>query len=301
MWDVPAAERDNLVGLNLSGRRQAGDAGFGLHDTRTWTASFAFDPATMTSTPPITWPSEPAEQAFHDSFGYQPGFFFSPDTGFVYFWDEGASTVLPARGVYSTPITDVTGDPIEEFYGFTVGGFPLGTGNPGDDHVHFGVHAEVLSSTEEYAMVRIWNRPYEAQLKATVDFGGKVTFSVDENIGGKLDEPYLVVGLHEGVEYVDGSAFGGFMPVGGASAEAALAAARAGRLAASADEVKFLVWTGPAIGTGVTAELGGFEVEHSDGLPGFAYELYRNGNVFVQEGHVQAGFAGVSSFMPVIR
>ncbi len=302
MWDVPDPSRDDLVGVNLSGRIMPGDAGFGLNATEQWTSNWAYDPATGETTPDVTWESKPPVQAFHDSYGYTPGFFFSPETGFVYFWDEGASAVLPTRGVYSTPVTDVDGDPFEALYGFTVGGYPLGTGNPGDDDVHYGLHAEVLMSNDEYAMVRIWNRPYEAYTDAAVDIHGKTTFYVNENIGGKLSMPQFVVGLPENVSYVEDSAFGGFTPVGGGSMEEAIELAEAGKVASAADEVKYLVWAGDDIGTKTSLELGGFEVEkNGEGQVIYDYNLYREGNVFVQGGKIQPGFAGPVIFMPSVR
>jgi len=301
MWDVLDANRDDLVGQNMSGRVMPGDAGFGLNATEPWSASYDFDPNTMTSSPPNEWEARPPVNSFHDSMGYQPGFFYSEDTGYVYFWDEGASTVLPTKGVYSTPITNVDGSPLEAFYGFTVGGFPLGTGNPGDDQVHYGLHAEVLSANDQYAMVRFWNRPYEAQLAAMDTVDGKTTFYVDQNIGGKLVMPYLVVGLPDNVSYVADSAFGGFMAVDGGSMEEALAAARAGRQAANAADADYLVWSGDDIGTAVTRALGGFEVEKSDtGSVVYSYQLYREGNTFVQEGHLQSLPGGVLVNLPVV-
>ncbi len=302
MWDVLDANRDELVGRNMSGRIMPGDAGFGLNETEAWSASYEFDPETGEATPPNTWDSRPAVAAFHDSYGYTPGLFFSPDTGFVYFWDEGASAVLPTRGVYSTPITDTDGEPLEALYGATVAGFPLGTGNPGDDHVHYGLHVEVLSSTDEYAMVRIWNRPYEAEILATIDVKGKTTFYVEENIGGALEMPYFVVSLPEGATYVADSAFGGFMPVGGETMEEALAAAQSGLRAAQANEVTHLVWTGATIGTGKMAEMGGFEVETADrDAVAYMYDLYREGNSFVQRGSVKPMFDGNQLLFPIIR
>ena len=302
MWSVPDAERDDLVGENLSGRVMPGDAGFGHGFTEAWTASYEYDPETDTSSGTEHWPGRPAEQAFHDSYGYTPGWFFSPDTGFVYLWDEAASAVLPAKDVYTTPITDVDGNPIEAFYGFTVGGLPLGTGNPGDDHVHYGLHMEVLRSDEMSATVRIWNKPYEARMQVMTAVDGTTTFYVAENIGGRLEMPFLVVELPKNVAYVEDSAFGGFMPYDAMSAEAALDAARSGASPASGTAVKYLVWSGDDIGTGVKAELGGFEVEQTgSGNVEYGYKLYREGNQFVQEGKVTASAGGPHALLPVIR
>ena len=234
--------------------------------------------------------------------GYTPGLFYSPDTGFVYFWDEGSSAVLPAKGDYSTPITTVDGDPFVALYGATVGGFPLGTGNPGDDHVHYGLHAEVLMSNEQYAMVRIWNRPYQAAITAAAGVDGLTTFSFAPNTGGKLEDPYLVVELPDGAEYVADSAFGGFMPLGGETVAEALAAAQAGQRATAVDEVQFMVWNGADIGVGETPAPAGFQVTYSGpGRPVYPYDLYRTGTTFVQSGHVQTGYSGPTAWMPLIR
>ena len=81
-----------------------------------------------------TWASEPPVMAFHDSYGYYPGFFY-PGGSFVYYIDSDASAALPAKGPYSTRIVDLDGNLIEAFFGVPIGPGGLGTGNPGDAHV----------------------------------------------------------------------------------------------------------------------------------------------------------------------
>jgi hypothetical protein len=74
------------------------------------------------------------------SYGYYPGLFYSPETGFVYFHKFDSTALLPAKGTYSTCITATDGILLTDLFSDTVEGFPLGTVNPGDDHVHYRLH-----------------------------------------------------------------------------------------------------------------------------------------------------------------
>ena len=172
-----------------------GDALFGLTPTQMWQSRLNYDPETDTSEEEKSWPSQPAKTAFHDSYGYYPSLFFSEETGFVYFNDAAGSVVLPAKGPYSTLITDPEGNVLTDLFGATVAGFPLGTGNPGDDHVHYGLHAEVVDGNDMQATVRLWNKPYQVTLSSmtegVIPSGDPLTttFTIGENIGGKIENP----------------------------------------------------------------------------------------------------------------
>ena len=74
------------------------------------------------------------------------GFYYGPpcDSGLRCWANLGGSAVIPAKGVYSTRITHFDGTPYTELYGSTVSGMPLGSGNPGDDAVNYGVSVELL-------------------------------------------------------------------------------------------------------------------------------------------------------------
>jgi uncharacterized repeat protein (TIGR01451 family) len=91
--------------------------------------------------------------------GYFPGLWYRPANGGVYWWHSQSSAVVPAEDIYSTKITDVNQNPFPALYGATVAGFPLGTGNPGDDGVQYGVHLAVISkaSNGSWGIIKVWN------------------------------------------------------------------------------------------------------------------------------------------------
>jgi M6 family metalloprotease-like protein len=291
-WDTPDPNRASLTGRNLGQRVTAGDAAFGLLTSRAWSASYDFDPAGTPPTESKSWKGRPPVPAFHDSYGYFPGFFYDPTGQVYYLWDPGASAVLPAKGVYSTRVTDLNGELRTDQFDKSIGGLPLGTGNPGDDHVHYGLHVEVLESQAEYGVVRIWRSLYETKLYAGIDMAeevggtGDMAFRIDENIGGKLEKPRLVVTLPPGLRYVPGSAGAGWTPVSGT------AAATAGQM----------VWTGNDIGTGTAVDLGGFQVETLSGAGALVQvDLYRQDTIPVQSLKIAVGTPPTAVFVPLIR
>ncbi|WP_374689721.1 immune inhibitor A domain-containing protein [Promineifilum sp.] len=300
-FDTPDPIQDGQQGIKLSGRVLPGDATFGLVETQAWgPVRLGYDPETGESVEVKSFEGLPPEPAFHDSYGYYPGLFFSPDTGFVYFNDSDASVVLPARGPYTTRVTDQAGHLLPDLFGALVAGFELGTGNPGDSHVHFGLHAEVLEGSEEQATVRLWNRPYEVRLSSTSEgvVGGeepvRTTFTIGENIGGKIEEPLILVALPEGVSYVEGSGFGGLGPLG----EEALAQLPLARAAATT----YLAWRGDDIWTGASVEPFGFEWTAADGVGDVTLEvtLYRNGSEWFQTEVVEVSQYPYGTFLPVM-
>jgi hypothetical protein len=279
--------QDGWVGYTVYGRTKSGNAAFGLTPTNEWTARLGFDvDAGEYMTTPLetkTWDSMPPVPAFHDSYNYYPGFYY-PGGSFVYLHDSDSSVVLPAKGDYSTRITDVDGDPLEALYGVPIGPGGLGTGNPGDDHVQFGVHAEVLSAEEDdsSATVMIWNNLYEVE--TAIDMGtsslmhgdvAEAEYQITENIGGKLENPLVIVEVPAHTNYIWGSAYGGLTPIiedGLQSPQDAAAFVAsvgfeeiAGRARSAAPEidpiaenVHYLVWTGDDIGTSMDSPVFGF-------------------------------------------
>jgi immune inhibitor A len=102
-----------------------------------------------------TWvfPSKPPVTTFNDAKGYYAGFYYgSPcPPGYVCFSNRDGSAVIPSRDIYSTRITTFDGRPMYSLYGATVSGFPLGSGNPGDENAQYGVHINLLSKTPDNA------------------------------------------------------------------------------------------------------------------------------------------------------
>ena len=95
---------------------------------------------------PWNFPSKPAVNRFDDALGYYSGFYYGPPcaSDSKCWANRGGSAVIPAKGTYSTRVTHFDGTPYTELYGKTVRGMPLGSGNPGDDAVNYGVSIDLL-------------------------------------------------------------------------------------------------------------------------------------------------------------
>jgi len=292
-FDTPDPARGEFVGINLNGGILAGDAAFGLTRTAPWTARRVLDPTTGTPAETKSWESRAPVPSFHDSYGYYPGVFLAPDGG-LYFHDVDASAVLPSKGPYSTRITDVDGNAAPELYG-QAGAFVLGTGNPGDDLVHFGLHATVVTSSERRATIEIWTRPFEVVVRGSSTGAGSDTgvgatalsLELVENIGGKLVDPAVVVALPPGVEYVPGSATGGLTPVDpssdigrGVTTQAVADGLGRGSLAAhERSDVRFLVWRSDLLPTKTGVAPFGFRYRAKPGVSGsIRADLFKNEN-----------------------
>ncbi|MEA3337420.1 MAG: immune inhibitor A, partial [Chloroflexota bacterium] len=223
------SQNGGWVGPTPSGRALPGDGAFGHTPTNEWTAHLGYDyDAGQYVDPPIeekTWPSEAPVTAFHDSMGYYPGFFYPGEGDYVYLNDDDASAAVPAQGDYTTRVTWPDGTPFEALYGVPIGPAGLGTGNPGDSNVQWGVHVEVLEQSEEQATIRFWNSMYEfdggiTQTPSTnpVVQGSFIDVDVTAtNIGSPIDA-FMVVPIDPDTEYVMGSAYGGATPLTSAAA-----------------------------------------------------------------------------------
>ena len=174
IWD-PVAGRSAPV---ISNRRGASDGAFTLDTTPAWNLHDYADVAN----PVYDFGSKPAVPAFHDSMRSVPGWYLNT-LGSVSRVDRAASVVVPAQDIYTTRIRsleadelhlDYNGD-ITAFWGYTVGGLPLGSGNPGDDNVQYGLHAQVMSQAADgsYGTVKLWN--------AMNEFDGGVTQTASTN------------------------------------------------------------------------------------------------------------------------
>lgn len=313
--------QDGWVGYTMYGRTKSGNATFGLVDTNEWTARLGLnvDTGEYMTTPleTKTWPAMPPVPAFHDSYGYYPGYYY-PGGSFVYLHDNDSSATHATKGPYTTRITDPDGNLLEALYGVPIGPAGLGTGNPGDDLVHYGLHIEVVDSSDQQGTVQLWTDPYAVEMSIETDLSyvvtdtGTVTMSVAENIGGRLDNPYIVVELPANVEYVPGSNFGGIVPVeGGAFSSPAevLDHVRAAGFenlqsqAAAAQTVRYLVWSGGQIGTMMGTPPFGFDVMPTGAIttpPGFAVSLYKDGTDLFQSDVLAPMLQGTRLTLPVI-
>jgi len=96
---------------------------------------------------------------FNDALGYYPGLRFRPANNGLYFWDAPASLVVPAKDSYTTRITWGDKSPATDLYGIDLGDTILGSGNPGDAAVQYGLHLAVLANAKngEWGIIQVWN------------------------------------------------------------------------------------------------------------------------------------------------
>ncbi len=67
--------------------------------------------------------------------------------------------MVPAKGGYSTKITWVDKTPATDLYGFDIGDTVLGSGDPRDDGVQYGVNIAVLDKAKDgsWGKIAVWN------------------------------------------------------------------------------------------------------------------------------------------------
>ena len=70
-----------------------------------------------------------------------------------------ASLVVPAKGGYTTGVTWDDKTPATDLYGADLGDTILGSGNPRDDHVQYGVNIAVLDKARDgsWGKIAVWN------------------------------------------------------------------------------------------------------------------------------------------------
>ena len=79
--------------------------------------------------------------------------------------------MVPATGSYTTRITWPDNSPLTDLYGVDMGDTILGSGNPGDDGVQYGLHLAVTSKAHDgsWGMISVWNSPTLLSLKMNVN------------------------------------------------------------------------------------------------------------------------------------
>jgi immune inhibitor A len=311
--------QDGWVGYTMYGRTKSGHATFGQVPTNEWTAHLGYDYETgeYLDTPleTKTWPSMPPVMTFHDSYGYYPGFYYPGTGSTVYLHDSDSSAAIPAKESYTTRITDPDGNLLEYLYGVAIGPAGLGSGNPGDDHVQYGLHVEVVDSSDEMGTIHIWNNLFEVEASVETDITilpdstGTISMTIDENIGGALAEPYIVIELPDELGYIDDTNFGGLVPLDGSfeSAEQIVEIAANEGLdvlqsdVATAGHVKYLAWTGDDIATQMGSMPFGFGAVHTgDDDPTIKVWFFKNGTELFQEEDVVVERVGMTAYMPAI-
>jgi M6 family metalloprotease-like protein len=178
------ALRRGDTGEVLSARAGSYDAALTKQQTKPFTIG------TMDSegnaAPGWVFPAKPAVKMFDDAKGYYAGFYSGapcPDEEFC-FTNQYGSTVIPARGNYSTRITHYDGTPYPELYGtiYADSDIVLGSGNPGDEGLQYGVTVGLVSRTDDnkMAVLRL-NGPLSPEL-ALSWVGGPPTAKAGDRI-----------------------------------------------------------------------------------------------------------------------
>jgi immune inhibitor A len=156
----------------LTGRSSSYDAGLTLQNTTPFTISKVLG----VTGGPWTFAAKPAVKSFNDVLGYYAGFYYGSPcaAGNICYSARDDSVVIPARDRYSSRITNFAGAPNYDLYGVGVSPSWLGSGNPGDDAVQYGVIVDLLSKAGDNstATLRFKNQ--------SVDFytGGDSTVTV---------------------------------------------------------------------------------------------------------------------------
>ncbi len=257
------------------------DVAFGLSD---------LDPFYVTQPPtnPDRWgnpdyeyPALPAVPAFHDSMSYYPGLEYTnirsvdDDRGPLVFWaakERDASVVVPAQSPYGIGPVEYDRSGFlqwmtEEAAWYGWKDWPAGTGNPGDTAVQYGIHLEVTEQAEDgsWGKIRYWNSMIEidGSISQTpsadpLTYGDTVDIEVNVSNAGSGINGVIKMPIDLDEAYVDGSAWGGAVPL--TAAQAAELDAQYGieapvYAAAADDSVVAISWVGP-MGSGDSINFG---------------------------------------------
>ncbi|WFF08188.1 immune inhibitor A [Micromonospora sp. WMMD1076] len=155
-----AAEKDPSVLKNLPSRPQSSNAAFGLKPT------YPFKECLEAADEPYSeyctkfGPQAPV-RGFTDAKGWYPG--IEIRDGAAYARDNDASVVVPSRGnqQYTTRVVNPDGTPATDYYGSTLGGgaIVLGTGNPGDAGVQYGVSIIIKRAAKDNSYATVYVVP----------------------------------------------------------------------------------------------------------------------------------------------
>ncbi len=183
--------------LRLNSRCQPGNSTFTLQKTTAFTARRGDGLGGILETKTFT--ALPGVSQFHDSLGYYPGLRYREANGLLYFWDAAASVVVPAKGSYTTKITWGDKSPLYDLYGVDLGDTVLGSGDPRDNDVQYGVNIAVLNKAPNgsWGRIVVWN----AKTLVKVDVSGVpetaypgqyIVYHIKVNNPGPAAQPFLV-------------------------------------------------------------------------------------------------------------
>ena len=165
--------------VRISQRSQSSNSAFTLQKTTPFTIRLGYDPATgeYVDTPleTKTFKPQPAVSQFHDSLGYYPGLWYKPDVdpdvAGLYFWNWPTSAVVPASANYTTKVTWWDKTPATYLYGTDMGDTILGSGDPRDSGVQYGVNIAVLAKADNgsWGKLAVWNATSLAKVRVFVN------------------------------------------------------------------------------------------------------------------------------------
>ena len=192
------------VARRIGDRIQSGNAAFTLQPTTPFTASRPDSTATGNIVETKTFGRLPAVSQFHDSLGYYPGLRYHfdadvPDNEGLYFWNAAASAAVPAKAPYTTRVTWDDKSPATDLYGADLGDTVLGSGDPRDDGVQYGINLAILQKAHDGSWGRIafWNAQSLAGLKMKASLakakpGQLVQYDLKVTNLGPAPQPFTV-------------------------------------------------------------------------------------------------------------
>ncbi|MFG3582383.1 immune inhibitor A domain-containing protein [Micromonospora chersina] len=155
-----AAVKDPSTLDNLPSRPQSSNAAFSLGST------YPFKECLEAANEPYSeyctnFAALAPVPAFTDAKGWYPGIEIRNGSAFAR--DNDASVVIPSRGnaKYTTRVTNPDGTPAPAYYGATLGGgaIVLGTGNPGDAGVAYGVSISIKGAAKDNSYATVYVTP----------------------------------------------------------------------------------------------------------------------------------------------
>ncbi|MFG2166138.1 immune inhibitor A domain-containing protein [Micromonospora chersina] len=155
-----AAVKDPSTLDNLPSRPQSSNAAFSLGST------YPFKECLEAADEPYSeyctnFAAQAPVPAFTDAQGWYPGIEIRNGSAFAR--DNDASVVIPSRGneKYTTRVTNPDGTPAPAYYGATLGGgaIVLGTGNPGDAGVAYGVSITIKGAAKDNSYATVYVTP----------------------------------------------------------------------------------------------------------------------------------------------
>ncbi|SDZ35757.1 immune inhibitor A [Micromonospora pattaloongensis] len=151
-----AAAKDPSTLDNLPSRPQSSNAAFTLHPSYGFRECFEA-PDEPYSEYCTKFGPQSAVYTFTDAKGWTPGIEVRGED--LFGRDSDASVVVPSRdnAPYSTRVVNPDGTPARDLYGADLGFTVLGSGNPGDAGVSYGVTIRIVSAADDnsYATVRV--------------------------------------------------------------------------------------------------------------------------------------------------